>query len=76
MDFRVDDAARALALVEAMGLPASSTDGSSLAIEITEEQAPDVVARLAAEGVKIFHAQRRIRTLEERFIEATGGETV
>jgi ABC-2 type transport system ATP-binding protein len=75
MNFRVDDASRALGLVATMGFPASA-DGDTLSVEITEEQAPDVVARLASEGVRIFHAQRRIRTLEERFIEATGGETV
>lgn len=75
MDFRVDDAGLAFGLVTAMGYPVTA-EGNSLAIEITEEQAPDVVARLAAGGVRIFHAQRRIRTLEERFIEATGGETV
>jgi len=75
MDFRVDDPERALELVSAMGYGAS-TDGSTMSVEITEEQAPDVVAALASGGVRIFHAQRRIRTLEERFIEATGGETV
>lgn len=75
MDFRVDDTARALALVSSMGHPVAS-DGTTLSIEITEDEAPDVVARLAAEGIRIFHAQRRIRTLEERFLEATGGETV
>ncbi|MGK2859874.1 MAG: ABC transporter ATP-binding protein [Thermoanaerobaculia bacterium] len=75
MEFRVDDPARALTLVSAMGLPVAS-DGITLSIEITEEQAPDVVTRLAADGIRIFHAQRRVRTLEERFLEATGGETV
>jgi ABC-2 type transport system ATP-binding protein len=75
MAFRVDDTARATAIVSSMGLPVAS-DGTTLSIEITEERAPDVVARLAADGIRIFHAQRRVRSLEERFLEATGGETV
>ena len=75
MEFRVDDTERALALVASMGLP-GAINGSTLSVEMTEDEAPDVVARLAADGVRIFHAQRRVRTLEERFIEATGGETV
>ncbi len=75
MDFRVDDMDRTIQLLAAMGLE-SHTDDGTVRVAIEEEQAPDVVAKLAAEGIRIFHAQRRIRTLEERFLEATGGETV
>jgi len=33
-------------------------------------------AALSAAGVAVFHAQRRVQSLEEMFLEATGGETV
>jgi hypothetical protein len=41
-----------------------------------EADAPPLVSALAEAGVKIFHAQRRTQSLEEMFLEATGGETV
>ncbi|HEX7709130.1 MAG TPA: bacitracin ABC transporter ATP-binding protein, partial [Thermoanaerobaculia bacterium] len=43
---------------------------------IEENDAPPLIAALAAEGVEIFHARQRVHTLEEMFLEATGGETV
>ena len=29
-----------------------------------------------AAGVAVFHAQKRVQSLEQMFLEATGGETV
>ena len=41
-----------------------------------ENDAPPLVAALAAEGIAVFHAQRHVESLEEMFLQATGGETV
>ncbi len=39
-------------------------------------ETPPVIAALAQNGVDVYHARRRMHSLEEMFIEATGGETV
>lgn len=75
MDLRVDDFDRASSILQEMGLE-YETDENRICVKIDEESTPAVVSKLAAEGIGIYHAQRRLRTLEERFLEATGGDTV
>jgi ABC-2 type transport system ATP-binding protein len=75
MEFRVDDVARASQIVQAKGLPFRA-DTDRLWISIEEDDAPPLVAALAAEGIAVFHAQRHVQSLEEMFLQATGGETV
>ena len=75
MEFRVDDVARAAQIIAAQGLQ-SRIDTDRLWVPIEESEAPPVVAALAAGGVAVFHAQRHVETLEDLFLQATGGETV
>ncbi len=75
MEFRVDDAARAEAIVRDRGFDVSVTD-HTLHVPIEESDAPPIVAALAQHGIGVFHARPRVQTLEEMFLEATGGETV
>ncbi|HEY8182618.1 MAG TPA: ABC transporter ATP-binding protein [Thermoanaerobaculia bacterium] len=75
MEFRVGDVARASQIVQAKGLPFRS-DTDRIWISIEEADAPPLVAALAAEGIAVFHAQRHVQSLEEMFLQATGGETV
>ena len=75
MDLRVDDFDLAARVLEEMSLT-FHRDDERICVSISEDETPAVVAKLAAEGIGIYHAQRRLRTLEERFMEATGGETV
>jgi ABC-2 type transport system ATP-binding protein len=75
MEFRVGDVARASQIVQAKGLP-FRVDTDRLWIAIEESDAPPLVAALAAEGIAVFHAQRHVQSLEEMFLQATGGETV
>jgi ABC-2 type transport system ATP-binding protein len=75
MEFRVGDVARASQIVQAKGLPFRA-DTDRLWISIEEDDAPPLVAALAAEGIAVFHAQRHVQSLEEMFLQATGGETV
>ena len=75
MEFRVDDPVRASAILRDAGVEFSRSDGSLLA-SIDEQQTPPVVAALAAAGVSVYQARRHVQTLEEMFLEATGGETV
>ena len=75
MEFRVDDTARAESIVRGHGFDVSVTD-HTLLVPIEEAEAPPIVAALAQSGVAVFHARPRMQTLEEMFLEATGGETV
>jgi ABC-2 type transport system ATP-binding protein len=75
MEFRVGDVGRASEIVREKGLPFRA-DTDRLWISMDENDAPPLVAALAAEGIEVFHAQRHVESLEEMFLQATGGETV
>ena len=75
MELRVGDVARAMAIVTERGLQATA-DTDRILIDIDEADAPPVIAALAQNGIDVFHARPRMQTLEDLFIEATGGETV
>ena len=45
-------------------------------VNIDEADAPPLIAALTQNGIDVFHARQRMQTLEDLFIEATGGETV
>ena len=75
MEFRVDDTARASEIVRSEGLQFRA-DTDRLWISMDENDAPPLVAALTAQGVAVFHAQRHVESLEEMFLQATGGETV
>ncbi len=75
MEFRVGDVVRASEIVREKGLTFRA-DTDRLWVSMDENDAPPLVAALAAEGIAVFHAQRHVESLEEMFLEATGGETV
>jgi ABC-2 type transport system ATP-binding protein len=75
MEFRVDDVEHAAQIVREKGFEFRG-DTDRLWVSIDENDAPALVSALAGGGVAVFHAQRRLETLEEMFLQATGGETV
>jgi ABC-2 type transport system ATP-binding protein len=75
MELRVGDPERALSIVREQGYEAK-IDDERVIVTIDERETPPVIAALAQNGVDVYHARRRMQTLEEMFIEATGGETV
>ena len=75
MEIRVGDPERALAVMRDRGVDASIDEGSVLAA-IDESYAPPLIAALTENGIDVFHARQRVQSLEEMFLEATGGETV
>jgi ABC-2 type transport system ATP-binding protein len=75
MELRVDDAARAVAVAQSRGLSAHAED-DKVWVAIEENDAPPLLAALAAENINIYHAHKRMQSLEQMFLEATGGETV
>ncbi len=75
MEFKVGDVERASNIVREKGLTFRA-DTDRLWIAMDENDAPALVVALAEAGVAVFHAQRHAESLEEMFLEATGGETV
>ena len=75
MEFRVGDVARAAEIAEQHGFPATA-DTDRIFVPIDEADAPPLIAALAQNGVAIFHARQRTQSLEDLFIDVTGGETV
>ena len=75
MELRVDDIARADAVIRERGLSVHS-EGDRLWVAIEESDTPPLIAALAAANVAVYHAHRRVESLEQMFLEATGGETV
>ena len=75
MEIRVDDVGRAAAIVRERGVDVTITD-HTLRLPIDESDAPPVIAALAQSGIAVYQARQRVQTLEEMFLEATGGETV
>ncbi|HEY0158185.1 MAG TPA: ABC transporter ATP-binding protein [Thermoanaerobaculia bacterium] len=75
MEFRVDAVERAAALLRERNVELTVTEDLLLA-SIDEQDAPPLIAALVQEGINVFHARPRVQTLEEMFLDVTGGETV
>ena len=75
MEIRVDHAERAAEIVRTSGGTVTIT-GDLLLLPIEESDTPAILAALTSGGIAVFHARPRVQTLEEMFLEATGGETV
>ena len=71
MEFRVNDAQRAAEL-----LGNATIDRDRVLVPIEESAAPPLVAALTAAGIDVYRVAPNKQTLEEMFLEATGGETV
>ncbi|HYM60655.1 MAG TPA: ABC transporter ATP-binding protein [Thermoanaerobaculia bacterium] len=75
MELRVSDAERAEVLLRASN-PELRVDGNRLLLPIDESDAPPIIALLVNHGIEVYHAQAKLHTLEEMFLDATKGETV
>jgi ABC-2 type transport system ATP-binding protein len=75
MELRVGDPERAMEVLRATGADVTREDALLFAA-IEESAAPPLIAALTNAGIDVFHARPRVQTLEEMFLEATGGETV
>jgi ABC-2 type transport system ATP-binding protein len=75
MEFRVDDLPRAAEVLRGQGLEITEA-GDALLAPIGESEAPPLVAALIAAQVSVYQARQRVHTLEEMFLNVTGGESV
>jgi ABC-2 type transport system ATP-binding protein len=75
MELRVSDGVRAEELLR-VSTPELRMEGDRLILPIDESEAPPLIAVLVRNGIQVYHAQTKLHTLEEMFLDATGGETV
>ena len=75
MELRVGDPERAATLLRERGVELTSQD-DLLLTSIDESETPPLIAALIQNGIAVFHARPRVQTLEEMFLDVTGGETV
>ncbi|HLN79726.1 MAG TPA: ABC transporter ATP-binding protein [Thermoanaerobaculia bacterium] len=76
--FRASPSARAEEALAPFGRAgASRIEGEeAVSADVPRERVPEALAALAAAGVLVYAVERQSSTLEEIFLEVTGGETV
>ncbi|GMK44851.1 putative ABC transporter ATP-binding protein YhcH [Paenibacillus glycanilyticus] len=75
MLFEVDKPAEAFEIAAGLG-KAAFREGDSLIIEANREFAAEFNARLVAEGIKVYGIRVQTKSLEDQFLEVTGGERI
>jgi ABC-2 type transport system ATP-binding protein len=74
-EVRTDSAGAALEVIRQRTTDAELA-GDLIVFTTEESEIPEIVSELVARGVSVRQVQRSVRTLEDMFLEATGGETV
>ncbi|WP_128100704.1 ABC transporter ATP-binding protein [Paenibacillus sp. DCT19] len=66
--FEVNDAQRAAELI-----PGATIQGSNIVVSVSREQIPELNARLVNEGFQVYGIRNVTHTLEDQFLQMTGG---
>lgn len=66
--FEVNNAQRAAELI-----PGATIQGSNIVISVSREQIPELNARLVHEGLQVYGIRNVTHTLEDQFLQMTGG---
>ncbi|QOS77417.1 ABC transporter ATP-binding protein [Paenibacillus sp. JNUCC31] len=69
--FEVNDAERAAELISE-----ATVQGNAIVIRLSREQIPDMNARLVSEGFQVYGIRNVTRTLEDQFLQVTGGGSI
>ncbi|WP_337098210.1 ABC transporter ATP-binding protein [Paenibacillus sp. YIM B09110] len=70
---QVDAAIKALAAAEFV---AQAEGIGAIAVEVDREQTAAINAQLVSAGIKVFGIRAQIKSLEDQFLEVTGGERI
>jgi ABC-2 type transport system ATP-binding protein len=73
--FEVDKPAEALAVAAELGKDALK-EGDSIVLEANRDFVASFNARLVAEGIKVYGIRVQTKSLEDQFLEVTGGERI
>lgn len=69
--FEVNDAPRAAELISE-----ATVQGNAIVIRLSREQIPDLNARLVREGFQVYGIRNVTHTLEDQFLQVTGGGSI
>jgi ABC-2 type transport system ATP-binding protein len=69
--FEVNDAPRAAELINE-----ATVQGNAIVIRLSREQIPDLNARLVSEGFQVYGIRNVTHTLEDQFLQVTGGGSI
>jgi len=75
MELHVGDVERAAAVLREKAVE-FTPDHDRLFLPIEESDTPPILAALVENGIAVYSARPRVQTLEEMFLDATGGESV
>ncbi|MDN4600427.1 ABC transporter ATP-binding protein [Paenibacillus sp. F6_3S_P_1C] len=71
VSFEVNDAPRAAELISE-----ATVQGNAIVIRLSREQIPDFNARLVSEGFQVYGIRNVTHTLEDQFLQVTGGGSI
>ncbi|RAW19075.1 MULTISPECIES: ABC transporter ATP-binding protein [Paenibacillus] len=69
--FEVNDAPRAAEVISE-----ATVQGNAIVIRLSREQIPDLNARLVSEGFQVYGIRNVTHTLEDQFLQVTGGGSI
>ncbi|MFD0961815.1 ABC transporter ATP-binding protein [Paenibacillus chungangensis] len=76
MLYEVDQADKAMDILVTNGQPAEAAGNGHIALDADRERAAELNALLVAAGIKVYGIRRDSKSLEDQFLEVTGGESI
>lgn len=70
--FEVDDVNLAKRVIDGIEI----IDSSKFKLNVSKENVPDVINTLVNKGIKIYEVKQEVNTLEDAFLEKTGGNVI
>ncbi|MCU6709189.1 ABC transporter ATP-binding protein [Paenibacillus sp. J5C_2022] len=74
--YEVDQADKALEILLTQGQAAEGVGNGLIALEAERERAAELNALLVAAGIKVYGIRKDSKSLEDQFLEVTGGESI
>jgi ABC-2 type transport system ATP-binding protein len=76
VQFQVNPVEKAISILQLQKIVLLYSNQTSFEIEIERDNIPKLVKNLVAEDVSIFAVETRVKSLEDEFLEITGGKSV
>ncbi|OBZ13457.1 MULTISPECIES: ABC transporter ATP-binding protein [Bacillales] len=72
----VDRPQSAIEVIQAAGFAGELAGENTLAVEVDKESTAAINASLVSAGIKVYGIRSQVKTLEDQFLEVTGGERI
>jgi ABC-2 type transport system ATP-binding protein len=76
VQFQVSPMKEAASVLQTNDISAVHSDETSFEVEVARDEVPDLVKKLVAANIAIFGIETRVKSLEDEFLEITGGKSV